>query len=75
MVWGVLASTKGVKRGALAGTYVGASADLTLGLGVGANVLVGGTNRSIMLQPLSVSGQAGLNLALGVAGLELVHRR
>jgi hypothetical protein len=75
MIWGVLASTRGVKRGGLAGTYVGASADLTLGLGVGANVLVGGTNRSIMLQPLSVSGQAGLNLALGVAGLELVHRR
>ncbi len=71
MVWGVLAQTKGVKRGALAGTYVGASGDIAVGLGVGANALIGGTNRSIMLQPLSVSGQAGLNLALGVAGLEL----
>lgn len=71
MIWGVLAQTKGVRRGALAGTYVGASGDIAVGLGVGANALVGGTNRSIMLQPLSVSGQAGLNLALGVAGLEL----
>jgi hypothetical protein len=71
MVWGVLARTKGLQPGGLSGTYVGASADITLGLGVGANVLVGGTNRSIMLQPLSVTGQAGLNLALGVAGLEL----
>lgn len=74
MVWGVLARTKGLKRGALTGTYVGASGDLTLGLGVGTNVLVGGTNRSIMLQPLSVSGQTGLNLAVGVAGLELRFR-
>jgi hypothetical protein len=74
MVWGVLARTKGLKPGALSGTYVGASGDLTLGLGVGANVLVGGTNRSIMLQPLSISGQAGLNLAVGVAGLELSFR-
>jgi hypothetical protein len=74
MIWGVLARTKGLKPGGLAGTYVGASGDITLGLGVGANVLVGGTNRSIMLQPLSVSGQAGLNLALGIAGLELRFR-
>jgi hypothetical protein len=71
MIWNVLARTKGVPRGALAGTYVGASGDIALGLGVGANALVGGSNRAIVLQPLSVSGQAGINLALGVAGLEL----
>jgi hypothetical protein len=58
----------------LAGTYVGASGDITLGVGVGANALVGDSGRSIMLQPLSVSGQVGVNLALGVARLTLRPR-
>lgn len=71
LVWAVSGRTKGPKRGALAGTYVGASGDIAVGLGVGANALVGGSGRSIALQPLSVSGQAGVNLALGVASLEL----
>jgi len=71
MVWGVFASTRGFEPGALVGTYVGASADVAFGLGGGANVLVGGTNRSVMLQPLSLSGQTGVNVALGVGGLEL----
>ncbi|MTW18392.1 DUF992 domain-containing protein [Rhodoplanes serenus] len=71
MVWGVLAKTQGVRKRALAGTYVGASGDIGFGFGVGANALIGGNNRSIALQPLSVSGQVGVNLALGVAGLRL----
>jgi hypothetical protein len=75
MVWGVLSTGPGPRRGALAGTYVGASADIAFGLGVGANALVGGSNRSIVLQPLSVSGQVGVNLALGVAGLTLRYVR
>jgi hypothetical protein len=74
MGWTVLARTKGIRRGALAGTYVGASGDIALGVGVGANALIGGSGRSIMLQPLSVSGQVGVNLALGVAGLTLRSR-
>jgi hypothetical protein len=74
LMWTVLARTKGLRRGALAGTYVGASGDIALGVGVGANALVGGTGRSIMLQPLSVSGQVGVNLALGVARLTLRSR-
>lgn len=70
MVWAVFApSTR--KFGALAGHYGGASAEATVGAGVGANVLVGGSNRTVTLQPLSVQGQAGLNLAVGVAGLDL----
>ncbi|MGB6445804.1 MAG: DUF992 domain-containing protein [Xanthobacteraceae bacterium] len=71
MVWTVVAPTNGWQHGALAGNYVGASADASLGLGAGAKVLVGGSHRSIALQPLSVSGQVGVNLALGVAGLTL----
>lgn len=70
MVWAVYAPTTR-KFGALAGQYAGASAEATVGAGVGANVLVGGSNRTVTLQPLSVQGQAGLNVAAGVAGLEL----
>ena len=58
-------------RAALAGNYGGASAEATVGAGVGANVLVGGSNRTIQLQPLSVQGQTGLNVAAGVTGIEL----
>ncbi len=70
MVWAVYAPTTR-RFGALAGHYGGASAEATVGAGVGANVLVGGSNRTVTLQPISVQGQAGLNLAVGVAGLEL----
>lgn len=70
MVWAVYAPSSR-KFGALAGQYGGASAEATVGAGVGANVLVGGSNRTVTLQPLSVQGQAGLNVAAGVAGLEL----
>jgi hypothetical protein len=71
MAWGVLAPTNGLHHGALAGKYIGASGSASLGVGVGANALIGGSHRSIALQPLSVEGQVGVNLALGVAGLTL----
>mgnify|MGYP001344914881 CR=1 FL=1 len=71
MVWGVVAPTNGYRHGALGGNYAGAAADASLGLGAGAKVLIGGSHRSITLQPLSVTGQVGVNLALGVAGLSL----
>ncbi|EIM25917.1 DUF992 domain-containing protein [Microvirga lotononidis] len=70
LTWAVF-SRGSVAPGSLAGSYVGGAAEATAGAGVGANVLVGGSNQSISLQPLSVSGQTGLNLALGVAGFEL----
>lgn len=57
--------------GALAGVYGGATAEATVSGGVGANVLVGGLERSISLQPISVGAQRGFNLALAVSGLEL----
>ncbi len=71
MAWGVFAPTAGPRRGALAGTYVGASGAIGVGVGVGANLLFGGTGRSIALQPLSVEGSVGVNLSLGVSGLTL----
>ena len=57
--------------GALQGRYAGASAEATVAVGLGANVLVGGGNKSIALQPLSVQAQTGLNVAAGVAALRL----
>lgn len=70
MVWAVYAPTTR-RFGALAGQYSGASAEATVGAGLGANVLVGGSDRTVALQPLSVQGQAGLNVAAGVAELTL----
>jgi hypothetical protein len=70
MVWAVYAPTSR-SRAVLAGTYTGASAEATVGAGVGANVLIGGNDRTVNLQPVSWQGQAGLNLAVGVSGLEL----
>jgi hypothetical protein len=70
MVWAVYAPSDR-RFGALAGHYGGASAEATVGAGLGANVLVGGSNRTVALQPVSVQGQAGLNVAVGVAGLDL----
>ncbi len=70
MIWAVYAPSNR-RFGALAGHYVGATAEATVGAGVGANVLVGGSNRTITLQPVSVQAQTGLNVAAGVAGLEL----
>jgi hypothetical protein len=63
-----------VAPGALGGTYVGAAAEATAAIGAGANVLVGGFNRSYTLQPVSVSTQTGLNIAAGVAELVLHPR-
>ena len=71
LVWGVYARTNALPRRSLAGTYAGASGDISLGLGAGANVMVGGSNRTIALQPLSVEGQVGVNLALGAAAFRL----
>ena len=71
MVWAVHAEYWGGSPGALAGDYVGASGEASLVAGLGANVLVGGSNRSIALQPISVQGQVGLNVAVGVADLRL----
>ena len=70
LVWSVLQSTTR-RRGVLAGSYAGASAEATLGAGLGANVLVGGNDRSVALQPLSIQGQVGLNVAAGIAEIAL----
>lgn len=74
MTWLVFAPTSR-QLGALAGEYGGATAEATVGAGLGANVLIGGSNHTFALQPLSVQGQTGFNVAAGVAGLHLSYRR
>lgn len=73
MVWTVLSATSELPAGALAGNYAGVSAEASVAVGAGANALVGGSKNSVVLQPLSVQGQTGLNLAVGVAGLKLTR--
>jgi hypothetical protein len=68
--WIVFAPGK-ITRGALKGSYTGAGAEATLGLGLGANVLIGGFKRGINLQPISLQAQQGLNVAAGVESLHL----
>ena len=71
LAWAVLAPTSGVGAGALAGEYVGASGDVALGAGVGANVLMGGSQRSFALQPVSLEGSVALDVTLGLSALQL----
>jgi Protein of unknown function (DUF992) len=71
IAWAVLAPTANIRPASLAGRYAGVSAEATIGVGVGANALLGGSRQSIILQPLSVQSQTGLNIAAGVAGLRL----
>ena len=71
IAWAVLAPTSSLPRRSLVGGYGGVSAEATVGVGVGANALIGGSDKSIVLQPLSVQAQQGLNIAAGVASLEL----
>lgn len=71
ILWGVLAPSNTIGKGALAGHYAGATAGVAVGVGVGANVLVGGMHSSIALQPISIEGGQGLNVAAGVAAINL----
>jgi hypothetical protein len=67
----VIAPTAALGPGALAGNYVGGTASATVGVGLGANALVGGSNNSIALQPLSIEANRGLNVAAGIAAMTL----
>jgi hypothetical protein len=71
LAWGVFAPVARLGPGDLAGTYAGAQGSASLGVGGGGNVLVGGSNNSIALQPLSLQGQIGVNIAAGLESMEL----
>ncbi|MCI4677712.1 DUF992 domain-containing protein [Rhodoblastus acidophilus] len=71
LAWAVFAPTSAPPQGALAGSYGGVSGEVTVGVGLGANVLIGGSADTIALQPVSLTAQEGLNVAGGVTGLTL----
>ncbi|WP_018237124.1 DUF992 domain-containing protein [Ensifer sp. BR816] len=71
LLWAVFAPTAGYHHGSLSGLYKGATAEATVGAGVGANVLIGGTSGSIHLQTVSVTGQLGLNVAAAGTSMTL----
>jgi hypothetical protein len=73
--WAVFAPTDRMGPGALAGHYGGVTANATVGVGLGANALVGGSDRTITLQPVSVEGATGLDVAAGIGGMTLHFRR
>jgi hypothetical protein len=70
IIWAVFAPGQ-VAPGSLAGHYGGVTGEVEIGLGLGANVLVGGSSKQIALQPLSVTGGVGLNVAAGIASISL----
>ena len=71
LTWDVFAPTRGPLRHALAGDYTGLGANATVGVGLGANALLGGSTREISLQPISVQTQTGLDIAAGVSSMTL----
>ena len=72
--WAVFAKNSRIGSGTMRGSYVGASGNVALGPGFGANVLIGGSRRSVVLQPLSTERAIGINLAATVTHLTLGER-
>ncbi len=75
IIWEVVAPNADSGRGALQGSYAGVTASGSIGVGAGAHVLVGGFHRSIALQPISITGESGLNVAAGIGAITLKHAR
>ena len=73
MVWGVFAPANDVSPGALAGNYAGVTAGGSVGVGAHVNALIGGSDNSVSLQPLSIEGAVGLNVAAGLASVSLAY--
>jgi hypothetical protein len=71
LVWAVFAPAANLAPGALTGNFAGATASAAVGVGAGANVLIGGSNNSVSLQPLSIEGNTGLNVAAGIGAISL----
>jgi len=75
LIWDVIAPESNVRPGALQGDYGGLTASATVGAGIGANALIGGFDRSFTLQPISIEGNTGLNVAAGIGALDLKFQR
>jgi hypothetical protein len=75
MVWAVAAPTSGPPPGSLTGDYLGATGSASVGVGVGANVLFGGFDRSVTLQPISLEGNQGFDVAGGIGAVSLMYQQ
>jgi uncharacterized protein DUF992 len=75
LIWDVIAPESNMRPGALQGDYGGLTASATVGAGIGANALIGGFDRSFTLQPVSIEGNTGLNVAAGIGALDLKFER
>lgn len=73
LIWDVVAPTSDLEPGALEGEYGGVSANATVGVGLGAHVMTGGFDKSFALQPVSIEGNTGLNVAAGIGAMSLDH--
>jgi hypothetical protein len=74
LVWDVFAPTTDMGPAALSGSYGGVTAGATVGVGADANALIGGSTRQVALQPLSIAGNTGVNVAAGIAALSLTYQ-
>jgi hypothetical protein len=74
MLWGVLAPSSDVPKGALSGNYAGVTANAAVGYGAGVSAVIGGFKHSIELEPITISGEKGLNVAAGIEDLSLHYR-
>ena len=75
MVWGVVAPSKDMQADALEGTYAGATAGATAVVGGNLNVLVGGLDKSITLQPISIEGNSGVSVTVALGAMQLRHEK
>ena len=71
LLWEVVAPTSDVRRGDLDGSYAGLTAGATVGIGANVNAMIGGFHESIVLQPISVEGNNGLDVAAGIMSMTL----
>jgi Protein of unknown function (DUF992) len=74
MVWEVVAPTVNTPAGALAGVYGGVTGGAAVGIGASANVLIGGSTHAISLQPVSLAGEQGFDVAAGIASITLQYQ-
>ena len=68
---GFRAGEKSYQPGSLGGNFAGASASASFAVGLGASVLIGGLSENFALQPIKISRQNGINIALGITRMEL----
>lgn len=75
MVWAVVAPSSDMRLDALEGKYAGATAGATAVVGGNLNLMVGGLDKSITLQPISIEGNSGLSVTAAIGAMELDYKK